>query len=64
MRARYIFNVIDTPNRRQTWSFDTGGSDSKKIGAIRENVVCQPTHKAESEIIKGIEKISKGVPFN
>jgi len=64
VRARYIFNVVDTPTSRQTWVFDTGGSDSKRIGSIKGNVTCQPTHKAESEIIKGIEKISKGVPFD
>lgn len=62
IKARYVYTALDAGNK-QTWAFDTGGSDAKKFAAIQTNVVCRPTNAAEGEILKGIEKISKGIPI-
>lgn len=62
IKARYVFTVQE-PGAKQTWAFDTGGSDAKKFSGIQANVVCRPTNVAEEEILKGIEKISKGIPI-
>lgn len=60
VNARYIFKAFDGAYR-QVWAFDTGGSDSKRFGAVQQNVICLPTNKAEQTILDGIEKISKGI---
>lgn len=62
IKARYVLTAQE-PGAKQIWAFDTGGSDAKKMGGIQTNVVCRPTNYAEEEILKGIEKISKGIPI-
>jgi len=41
-------------------SFDSGGSDTKRIGAVPQ-MTCLPTNKAEQTIIDGIDRIAKGI---
>ena len=60
INARYVLKLFDGA-ARQTWAFDSGGSDAKRFSGIQENVVCVPTNKAETTILDGIEKIAKGI---
>jgi len=57
--ARYIVTIYS-----QIWSFDTGDSDAKKWRTVENEVICQPTHLAEENVLQAIEKISKGLPVN
>ena len=69
VRARYIYSlkVRDASGRHgydNMWSFDTGGSDSVKVGhpamgTTSATRTMKPTYKAEGEILKGISALSK-----
>jgi len=59
VNARYIFRASDGYSK-QIWSFDSGGSDTKRIGGVSQ-MTCIPTHEAEETIIDGIDRIAKGI---
>ncbi len=59
VNARYIFRASDGYGK-QIWAFDSGGSDTKRIGGVSQ-MTCIPTHEAEEAIIDGIDKIAKGI---
>lgn len=53
VNARYILQA--NYMHPQTWIFDTGGSDTKKMSSLL--VTCQPTYKAERTILDGVTEI-------
>ncbi len=54
VNARYVFRASDGYNK-QVWSFDSGGSDMKRIGGVPQ-MTCIPTNYAEQIILDGIDR--------
>jgi len=57
VNARYVFRASDG-YYKQVWSFDSGGSDTQRIGFIPQ-MTCVPTIYAEQTILDGIDRIAK-----
>lgn len=62
VRARYVVTSGTTGFTTNTWSFDTGGSDTiavlNPVKGIESARTLRPTHNAERSIIEAVERIA------